>query len=158
MRSFAAVATILAVANAYAYVPVNVTSSAVESTPVYPVETPVYETTVVSEYTTVCPTPTEIVHGSKTYTVTESTTLTITDCPCTVSYPVHTPEPPKETPVAPAPYPTVNGTVPAPPAPVYPTGTAAPTSSKPEQPEFTGAASKAGAAVLAMAAGLAAFL
>ena len=33
--------------------------------------TPVYTTEVVTSYTTYCPSPTEIVHGSKTYTVTE---------------------------------------------------------------------------------------
>ncbi|KAG5356717.1 hypothetical protein CJU90_2061 [Yarrowia sp. C11] len=41
------------------------------------------ETNVVTAYTTYCPYPTEIVEGNKTYTVTEATTLTITDCPCT---------------------------------------------------------------------------
>lgn len=30
-----------------------------------------YTTEVVTAYTTVCPTPTEIVHGTQTYTVTE---------------------------------------------------------------------------------------
>ncbi|KAI1056627.1 hypothetical protein NW752_001047 [Fusarium irregulare] len=49
-----------------------------------------YTTEVVTAYTTYCPGPTEIVHGDKTYTVTEATTLTITDCPCTVTKPVLT--------------------------------------------------------------------
>ncbi|SPJ87159.1 probable clock-controlled protein 6 (CCG-6) [Fusarium torulosum] len=49
-----------------------------------------YTTEVVTAYTTYCPGPTEIVHGDKTYTVTEATTLTITDCPCTVTKPVFT--------------------------------------------------------------------
>jgi hypothetical protein len=49
-----------------------------------------YTTEVVTAYTTYCPGPTEIVHGDKTYTVTEATTLTITDCPCTVTKPVIT--------------------------------------------------------------------
>lgn len=46
---------------------------------------PVYVTTTetVSTYTTYCPVPTTVVQGTKTYTVTEATTLTITDCPCT---------------------------------------------------------------------------
>jgi hypothetical protein len=47
-------------------------------------------TEVVSEYTTYCPGPTEITHGGSTYTVTEATTLTITDCPCTITMPVTT--------------------------------------------------------------------
>lgn len=34
-----------------------------------------YTTEVVTAYTTVCPTPTEIVHGSQTYTVTEVSNL-----------------------------------------------------------------------------------
>lgn len=67
MRSFAAIAGFVAAANAWAY---NYTAP------------PTYETTVVSEYTTVCPGPTEIPIGpGKTITVTESTTLTITNCP-----------------------------------------------------------------------------
>jgi hypothetical protein len=47
-------------------------------------------TEVVDTYTTYCPGPTTITHGSKTYTVTEATTLTITDCPCTITKPVYT--------------------------------------------------------------------
>ncbi|PTB68089.1 hypothetical protein BBK36DRAFT_1139597 [Trichoderma citrinoviride] len=45
-------------------------------------------TDVVDVYTTYCPFATQITHGSKTYTVTEPTTLTITDCPCTITRPV----------------------------------------------------------------------
>lgn len=41
-------------------------------------------TEVVDVYTTYCPQPTTCTIGGKTYTVTEATTLTITDCPCTV--------------------------------------------------------------------------
>ncbi|KAI0464198.1 hypothetical protein LJB42_001802 [Komagataella kurtzmanii] len=47
-----------------------------------------YETTitdVVTELTTYCPEPTTFVHKNKTITVTAPTTLTITDCPCTIS-------------------------------------------------------------------------
>jgi len=44
-------------------------------------------TTSVTAYTTVCPGPTSVVQGNQTYTATGSTTLTITNCPCTVSYP-----------------------------------------------------------------------
>lgn len=70
MKSFAAVATFVAAANAYAYGTTNSTAA------------PIYETITTSEYTTVCPGPTEIPVGpSSTITVTEATTLTITDCP-----------------------------------------------------------------------------
>ncbi|RCI09310.1 hypothetical protein L249_1554 [Ophiocordyceps polyrhachis-furcata BCC 54312] len=47
-------------------------------------------TEVVDVYTTYCPGPTQITHGSKTYTVTAPTTLTITDCPCTITKPIMT--------------------------------------------------------------------
>ncbi|OLN85975.1 Clock-controlled protein 6-like protein 2 [Colletotrichum chlorophyti] len=49
-----------------------------------------YVTEVVSSYTTYCPGPTVITHADKTYTITSATTLTITDCPCTVTKPVLT--------------------------------------------------------------------
>lgn len=49
---------------------------------------PVFVTEVLTAFTTYCPEPTSIVHNGQTYTVTEATTLTISDCPCTVSYPV----------------------------------------------------------------------
>lgn len=42
-------------------------------------------TTVVTAYTTYCPEPTTFTEGHSTYTVTEPTTLTITDCPCTLT-------------------------------------------------------------------------
>ncbi|KAH8670995.1 hypothetical protein BX600DRAFT_434132 [Xylariales sp. PMI_506] len=48
-----------------------------------------YVTEVVDVYVTYCPYATTLTHGSKTYTVTEATTLTITDCPCTISKPVY---------------------------------------------------------------------
>ncbi|KAH7129498.1 hypothetical protein B0J13DRAFT_611255 [Dactylonectria estremocensis] len=51
----------------------------------------VYTTEVVTQLTTYCPAATTLTYGDKTYTVTEPTTLTITDCPCTVSKPVYTP-------------------------------------------------------------------
>lgn len=53
-----------------------------------------YTTEVVDQYTTFCPGATQITHAEKTYTVTEATLLTITNCPCTLTKPV--------TPVAPA--------------------------------------------------------
>jgi hypothetical protein len=47
--------------------------------------TVVYTTIVTTAITTYCPYATEVTHGGKTYTVTEATTLTITDCPCTLT-------------------------------------------------------------------------
>lgn len=41
-------------------------------------------TKVVAAYTTYCPEPTTFELGGKKYEVTEPTTLTITDCPCTI--------------------------------------------------------------------------
>jgi len=46
---------------------------------------PVWVTEVVTALTTYCPLATELTHAGKTYTVSEATTLTITDCPCTIS-------------------------------------------------------------------------
>lgn len=44
------------------------------------------ETEVVTAYTTYCPYPTTIVTNGGTYTVTAPTTLTITNCPCTLTH------------------------------------------------------------------------
>ncbi|TQV93276.1 hypothetical protein V2A60_010291 [Cordyceps javanica] len=105
----------------------------------------VWTTEVVTAYTTYCPAPTTVVVNNKTHTVTEATTLTITDCPCTISKPhtgtgVPTGNPPK---------PTSNN-------PGKPTGTGAiPTGPKPtttnQPPQVGGAAAVApfGAAALA---------
>ncbi|KPM46319.1 hypothetical protein AK830_g24 [Neonectria ditissima] len=60
---------------------------------------PVYTTEVLTAITTYCPEPTTLSFNNKTYTITEPTTFTITDCPCTVSKP-YSPAPPK--PSAPA--------------------------------------------------------
>jgi len=49
-----------------------------------------YTTEVVTALTTYCPEATEITHGGTTYTITEATTLTITDCPCTITKPITT--------------------------------------------------------------------
>ncbi|PNS15730.1 Septation initiation network scaffold protein cdc11 [Sphaceloma murrayae] len=52
---------------------------------------PVHQTTttvVVSSFTTYCPEPTIVSYGTQTFTVTSATTLTITDCPCTITKPV----------------------------------------------------------------------
>jgi hypothetical protein len=52
----------------------------------------VYTTEVVTAITTYCPEPTTVTYGESTYTVTEATTLTITDCEagCTIKVPVTT--------------------------------------------------------------------
>jgi len=47
-----------------------------------------YTTEVVDSYTTFCPYATQLTHAEKTYTVTEATLLTITNCPCTLTKPV----------------------------------------------------------------------
>jgi len=49
-----------------------------------------YTTEVVTAYTTYCPEATALTFNGQTYTVTDSTTLTITNCPCTVVKPVTT--------------------------------------------------------------------
>lgn len=56
-----------------------------------------YVTEVVTEFTTYCPEATTFTTNGKTYTVTEATTLTITDCPCTLIHPSTSSEAPKET-------------------------------------------------------------
>jgi hypothetical protein len=50
----------------------------------------VYTTEVHTAYTTVCPEATQLSFNGQTYTVSESTTLTITNCPCTIVKPVTT--------------------------------------------------------------------
>jgi len=47
-----------------------------------------YVTEVYTAYTTVCPAATQLTFNGVTYTVSEATTLTITNCPCTVVKPV----------------------------------------------------------------------
>ncbi|ATY60566.1 clock-controlled protein 6 [Cordyceps militaris CM01] len=80
-------------------------------------------TEVVDVYTTYCPEATQITHGTKTYTVTAPTTLTISECPCTITRPVTVVSSvvchncPKPTGAPPAPAPTSNGTVPVNPTP-----------------------------------------
>ncbi|KAF4954608.1 hypothetical protein FSARC_12048 [Fusarium sarcochroum] len=58
-----------------------------------------YTTEVVTAITTYCPGATTLTYGDKTYTVTKETTLTITDCPCTISKPVAKPTKPVLPPV-----------------------------------------------------------
>jgi len=45
----------------------------------------VYTTEVVTAFTTYCPFATTLSHNGQTYTVTSATTLTITNCPCTIT-------------------------------------------------------------------------
>lgn len=112
-----------------------------------------YTTEVVTELTTYCPEPTEITHGGKTYTITEATTLTITDCPCTVTKPVIT------TPVVVCHTCGYNTTVPVTPVPV-PSPTGGYTTAPPPAVPTAGAAKAAGlsGAGLAAVLGLAALL
>ncbi len=74
--------------------------------------TEVYDTVtayeVVTEFTTYCPEPTTLTYGTKTITVTGATTLTITDCPCTI--PVTSPTPEVTAPALIAPALTPEGT------------------------------------------------
>jgi len=114
-----------------------------------------YTTEVVTAVTTYCPEATELTYGGTTYTITEATTLTISDCPCTIKRPVtvvpevicHTCGPAKPTYTQPA----KNYTQPAP--------TGAPVTTKPG-PVTAGAAGLAGlsAAGLAAIVGVAAFM
>ncbi|KXS95486.1 hypothetical protein AC578_8797 [Pseudocercospora eumusae] len=149
--------------------PSNTSSSVTGGTtaaPTLPVK-PAYTTEVVTEFTTYCPESTQITHGGVTYTVTEATTLTITNCPCTVTKPVYSsvvtscstcvPSSP-----ASPPYPSGNSTTPVSPnVPVKPTGTGSynpPSTTSPIVPGYTGAATKASFGVLLAAAGFIAAL
>jgi len=55
-------------------------------------DTIVYTTEVVDVYTTVCPASATITFNGQTYTntLTETSTIVITNCPCTISKPVYT--------------------------------------------------------------------
>ncbi|TKX20075.1 hypothetical protein C1H76_7757 [Elsinoe australis] len=78
-----------------------------------------YVTEVVSKYTTYCPEATEISHNGVTYTVTSATTLTIEDCPCTVTKPAPSTTAAATTSAAatPSAYPTTSSAVTANPVP-----------------------------------------
>jgi hypothetical protein len=76
--TFAAVAALAATAQAY--YPTSNSSSVVVD----------YVTDVVTSYTTYCPYATTLTYNSQTYTITEATTLTVTNCPCTIIKPVTT--------------------------------------------------------------------
>jgi len=126
-----------------------------------------YTTEVVTAYTTYCPGPTTITHGSSTYTVTSATTLTITDCPCTVTKPVIPTTVTKcTTCVAPtsvvvsSPAPYNNATVPVvTPVPTKPAPTSTPSGPVSMPPAFPGAANRAtSGAGLAALVGLAAYI
>ena len=49
-----------------------------------------YTTEFVTHLTTYCPESTSLTIGASTYTVSEATTLTISECSCTVTKPVTT--------------------------------------------------------------------
>ncbi|KAF6842195.1 mmc protein [Colletotrichum musicola] len=119
-----------------------------------------YVTEVVSSYTTYCPGPTVITHADKTYTITKATTLTITDCPCTVTKPVITSSIVKCDSCS---VPTKNATLPVATPPVSKTAPAATGGITPTKPPSvpTAGAGKAAAlsgAGLAGVLGLAAFV
>ncbi|OBT88543.1 hypothetical protein VE02_03961 [Pseudogymnoascus sp. 03VT05] len=59
----------------------------VVNTPVASETVDIWVITTVSAYVTICPSPTTFTQGVQTYTITEATTLTISNCPCTISYP-----------------------------------------------------------------------
>jgi hypothetical protein len=85
---------------------------------------PVWSTEVVTALTTYCPLATVLTHAGVTYTVTSATTLTITDCPCTITHSSSAWVTPTSTPVAPVvPSVKVSST---PVAPVWTTSTPAP--------------------------------
>jgi len=118
----------------------------------------VWVTDVLTAYTTVCPASTQVTFNGVTYTATESQTLTITNCPCTVSKlasvtPVVTVATSKASGYA-------NTTVPAV-VPVTATksavGTTSAASTKPAASTFTGAANRAMAGSAAGLAGLLGF-
>ncbi|KAI5867248.1 hypothetical protein GGS23DRAFT_547510 [Durotheca rogersii] len=45
-----------------------------------------WTTVFTTDYTTYCPSPTTFSHHNVTYTATSETTITVTNCPCTVTY------------------------------------------------------------------------
>ncbi|KAK1599819.1 uncharacterized protein LY79DRAFT_152397 [Colletotrichum navitas] len=72
-----------------------------------------YTTVVTTAYETYCPSPTTFVHQNVTYTATTATTLTITNCPCTIT----TDKPPQHIPtVTVHPMPSWNNTSVRPPS------------------------------------------
>jgi hypothetical protein len=120
-------------------------------------------TEVVDKYVTYCPEPTEITHGDKTYTVTEPGTVTITDCPCTITKPVveethevcHDCPKPEEPEVPSKPEEPIETPDVKPPPP---TGGLPPVQTPPADDDVTAGAAKLSAAGLAGVVGLAAFI
>jgi len=102
-------------------------------------------TTTVDTYTTVCPQATTLTHNGVTYTATASQTITITNCPCTVSYK------PTTTPVVPS---YQNTTTPAVPAQVKTTSVGTAVAPSPTKTYVTNAANKAVAGSAAALGGL----
>lgn len=90
----------------YSVAAVIALAATVVSAGAYKNETVVYTTEVHTAYTTVCPASTQLTFNGVTYTATASTTLTITNCPCTIVKPV-----------------TTSAVVAPSAAPVYPNGT-----------------------------------
>lgn len=111
-----------------------------------------YVTEVVTSLTTYCPEATVLTLNSKTYTITEATTLTITDCPCTISKPVVKPTSAPVYVNSTVPVVTVPAPPPAKTTPVVVVGTVTPVTTKPAA--FTGAANRAAAGSAAGLAGL----
>ncbi|TQN64539.1 Clock-controlled protein 6 [Colletotrichum shisoi] len=72
----------------------------------------IYTAVITTAYETYCPSPTTFIHQNVTYTATSATTLTITNCPCTIT--THQP-PPYTTTKTIYPPPAVNTTVVPPP-------------------------------------------
>jgi len=102
-------------------------------------------TTTVDVFTTVCPFATSLTFNGQTYTATASETITITNCPCTVSFK------PTVTPVVP--YSNATTVVPVVTPTTTPVGTVVvPPTAKPTA--FTGAGNKAVAGSAAALGGL----
>ncbi|KAG5928265.1 hypothetical protein E4U53_002714 [Claviceps sorghi] len=115
-----------------------------------------YTTEVVDKYVTYCPGAMAVTHGGQVYTVTEPTTLTITNCPCTITRPVLTTSTVICNTGACA-VPTATGAVPTGPG-VVPTGGSTATPSGPHPTSGAGKAAGLSGAGLAGAVGLAALL
>lgn len=108
------------------------------SYPSYSNGTVSYTTEVHTAYTTVCPEATTLSFNGVTYTVSESTTLTITNCPCTVVKPVTTSSVVYPTSAPPAPV-YANSTAPAAPPATSAPATSAPAKSSPTYVPANGA-------------------
>jgi len=125
-------------------------------------DTVVYTTVVVDTYTTVCPGNGAVTFGGHTYTntLTESSTIVITNCPCTISKPVYTTSSVSASPVAPAPPVYTNATTPyVPAAPTSAPGGSVGTTSVPSSPSPSVVpASGAGKAIAMSGASLAGLL